>query len=271
MPLNQNIMKKFTLFAIISMLLSLSGKAAVNADTLSMVAKESHWKTNLPNGGCLECGLNVAVPAGGNAALSKTFNAWLMESLQDVMPLNAGGGEWLLAGLEGAFLQEGLAAVPAKPKRLFSMALDVENKRVYESSTLITFHLNAVHYDAQGKRAETVKEKSFLKGDGRCLDWNEIIKKKKIQKFNAAVAQSLYSYFGVRDVENLKNKLNGGASVNLNNFPLPKEGPAFEAKGLRFIYGAGEIAPAELGRPSGFVPYQNLRGLLSSLALKQLK
>ena len=262
-------MKKLCLLLICTVILPVVVEAS-SPDTLTIVTKSSQWSSILPNGGRLECNMNVAVPVNC-AMVENPFANWLAQAAGEVMDLREAKGEWLLTALEGVFVKEGLTLKAAKDGKSFSMALDMDVKRVFEGEKLITFRANVVHYDADGTRKEAVKECSFLKQQSGSLNWSNIVKAKRNQKFNKAVVQALQGYFGVRDFDNLKLKLVNGNTINLDNFPLPKNGPAFESAGVRLNYNAGEICDALLGRPTALIPYSGLSGLLSPLAVKLLK
>lgn len=251
---------------------------AAGSDTLAVVKKNSSWLTTLVGGGQMECNVNAVCPVNNEDAIGMAFNKWVMVSIKGMLPFKGGSGASLLSAVELSFLQEKQEAVTVALKfakngvtKPVNLSLDFEMKRVHETSKYITFCLDAVHYDARGMRNEVVKEKSFLKNSVANLTWNDVISKKKTTKFNKALVTAIQSFFGVRDFENLKQKLTNGAQYNLDNFPIPSGDPAFESSGLRVSYDAGEIAPAELGRPTAVIPYSAISSTLTPMANKLLR
>ena len=56
-----------------------------------------------------------------------------------------------------------------------------------------------------------------------------------------------------------------------DDFPLPYTEPWLTAEGVKFIYGAYEIAPYAAGMPSGVVPYKMVDKYLSDKAKKLIQ
>lgn len=267
-------MKQIALFIAFSWTLAVH---AATPDTLVILQKNSSWMNSLPGGGKMECTISASCPQSNSDGFNSAFAQWVNEGMKLLFSVDETiKTDVLLSQFEQQFYKTRDAEIVSMMKgktvlRPFNVVLDAEIRKVHEKSSYITFRQTYVHYPADGSRREIKREKTFYKSSGASLDWKDVVVAKKQSQFNKALVQAVGAYFGVRDLENLKSLMKNGSAVSYSNFPLPSEGPAFEATGIRIIYAAGEIATAELGSPSVVIPYSSISSCLTSSAKKLTK
>ena len=245
--------------------------AAATLDTLTLVTKSERWSTVVPSGIRVEYTFNGVVPALSSTPAAAAYDQWITEACRQLLSGPATDGTSLLTGLDRQLLAIGLRQRPSKSRVASPLSLDVDVRRVYETSRIITMKASLVYYASVGERCEVVRERSLPKTSAAGVTWDNLVKSKSAARLHQQAAEAVRSFFGVSDWTNLKSRLTGGDAISPSAFPLPKQGPAFENYGIRLCYDAGEIAPASYGRPTALIPYSKISSLFTQSAKQLLR
>lgn len=254
------------------------------ADTLQIALKTATMVMPYQRG-TVECNLNAQIPVGASKALLQELNDRATEAVKKAVPAstegapastpidatsdNAGQSSLLTTDIENAFFRRMLQVVNSG-QASGGLTLDLSLTREYETPKLITFRIEAVIYTTGNRRGQHVCRLSLLKPSGKTLTWASILQKKSKARFQKTAAQSLESFFSVRDWINLRGQLNV-SPASQEDFPLPSGPVAVTRDGLILNYDAGEIAPAGKGQPWSTVSLQKAWLMLTPAAKKILR
>ncbi|MBQ8099091.1 MAG: hypothetical protein IJ244_06170 [Bacteroidaceae bacterium] len=250
--------------------------SALAADTLTLGNVKQVMTISVSEHNRIECSLTAQWPVDGSGALQQSLQSWVNGLQRKLWSEEDGGGgfSWL-SPLESQYaavaLGEALAAKQQDAERRFNLTLDFSLQRLYETRSAISFYVKSPRYGVEGIAADVRAYVTFNKQDGSILTWEKLILPKQQKKFTIVLVSKLMGYFGTYQFNNMMVLTTVPPEATEQTFPLPQNGPVLTAEGIRVDYEPGEIADAQLGRPSCIIPYSSVRSYLTAEGKRWLK
>lgn len=204
--------------------------------------------------------VTIDVPVSGNPQLVDSIKQWISSHLihQDIeMTFD----EEMLKQCASAYFQE------CDEDGLFEgFGAYFESSATVLADTLgfVTYEIEGYDYTGGAHGMPFNYGVTFSKEDGSQIGWDIFADTTQLAPLVKEYIGSYFDEIGVTFEEYLFDGV-------YDDFPLPYTEPWLTAEGVKFIYGAYEIAPYAAGMPSGVVPYKMVDKYLSDKAKKLIQ
>lgn len=275
-------MTRFKIWAVSLLFMLTSGGAVATSapvDTLTLKRVESADLRQIRRVHAINFALSADVPSE-DETMRREVTAWLRTILTtdlDITPKTSFEDEEAMAEFfRKTYIERGR-------KELLELAKERENdsievrvtysydltvRKAYETAKFITFEAESYAYMGGAHGLNQKLYATFRKEDGKILTWDDILLPKRKSQFQAAVADALLGYFGTTTFQEMKTRLLVDDDCTRTTFPLPANAPGLLAKGLCVQYVDYEIAPHAAGIPSVTIPYKQMKGFWTPMAVK---
>lgn len=162
---------------------------------------------------------------------------------------------------------------PEDPKLGLGYEYKIQFEPEWVSDSIVSYEYSAYCYMGGAHGGTVTRTASFAVSTGELLTYDNAFIPSRRRELISLIRQNLWTlYFQPmnRGDQTAPKDLADVLLIKPQDLQLPSINPQFLPNGIEFTYGEYEIAPYSDGMPSCVIPYDQLRPLLSPLALQLL-
>lgn len=212
-----------------------------------------------------ECSVTAFYPNGSDSVLVGSIRRWMAACLDVDTAVVWPDGMQLITTAVKKRVAENMAEVRdiradmvADPQRPIEYVNTWDFKVPYASDKVVSYDCTSYTYTAGAHGSTVFTGANFLPGDGRIVGWDMFRESSFDGLLDLVLDGIAAQYFNVPRT-GLSDCL-----FDVDSVRLPASAPVFTPEGMKFVYQQYEIAPYAAGMPSCTVPYDSLRGMLTS-------
>lgn len=197
--------------------------------------------------------------------LALAVGEWLDEALGGYYPGNARNVQQMV-DFYGKAWSDSLSKIADEVGPGMYLEYEAVMEKAWENDQVVTYTLKTFQGLGGAHPSSGFEGATFRKGDGRRLGW-DIVSRRFKYELSDLLLKSLKDYLEVKTDEEMMELIGDEKFFGL---PLPQTPPYMTAEGLEFVYQQYELLAYAFGMPSGTIPYETIKPLLTCWAANLL-